>query len=156
MICKLLIKISIKHVDCPLVYPMWCKESDKVLKNMVLLHHMIELISCALQKPVSLYKGLLGIRFLSEKDARNTLAFCHLDQQQIVWKPSLMKFLKSITIVLNGLFDKKKNEGGFQLHSILTANQVNLYTLNDPQLWANCGWHLADCYNQILSHNLKN
>ena len=52
---------------------MWCKESDKVLKNIVLLHHMIELISCALQKPVSLYKRFLGIRFLSDKNARKDI-----------------------------------------------------------------------------------
>lgn len=40
---------------------------------MVLLHHMIELISCALQKPVSLYQGFLGIGFLSDKDARKDI-----------------------------------------------------------------------------------
>jgi len=34
---------------------------------------MIELISCALQKPVGLYKGFLSIRFLSDKDARKDI-----------------------------------------------------------------------------------
>lgn len=34
---------------------------------------MIELIRCALQKPVSLYQGFLGIGFLSDKDARKDI-----------------------------------------------------------------------------------
>jgi len=100
---------------------------------------MIELISCTLQKPVSLYKRFLGIRFLSDKDSRkdttliSILSFGSLLQclknavdDTLTHEQIMKKFLKLINHCCNGLFNKRKNERGFQLYSILTVTQVNL------------------------------